>query len=176
MKNKIVMLTIITFIFLTNINGTHAQEKNVAEIKHYKRPAFEKFVGTWVYQDKGEYFKIVLYKTESKGDGYIVDFISGYHLYKKDGVVVDGFEENKEKTISVGSFSPRIKNENILSFRFRETEKRILATGTLNFKTDKPNQLIFNLNLAEGGAVKIDGKGDTYELHVPNNLVLKRLK
>jgi hypothetical protein len=36
---------------------------------------------------------------------------------------------------------------------------------------------VFNVNLSEGGrTLKINGNGNPYQLNVPNNVVLKRIK
>jgi hypothetical protein len=68
-------------------------------------------------------------------------------------------------------------NENVLSFRFRETKNRVNARGTLTYVKGNPDKLVLKLILAEGGGmISIDGKGGQYKLHVPNNIELKRVK
>lgn len=137
----------------------------------------DKFVGSWCYQQNDDYFKIVLKKKEFKNDGRVNNFIEGYHIYKNKGILVDGSENDQTNTIYVGAFNPKNKDESNIEFRFVETKSQVRAKGTLTFISENLNQLVFKVNLTEGGkALKIDGKGNSYQLHVPNNVVLKRIE
>lgn len=91
--------------------------------------------------------------------------------------MLDGYDVVGAHTINTGSFDRKVNNDHILSFRFRETKNRVYARGTLTYVKGHPDKLIFKLILDEGGGmIAIDGKGITYQLHVPNNIELKRVK
>ena len=105
------------------------------------------------------------------------NFIEGYHIYKNKGILVDGSENDQINTIYIGAFNPKNKDEHIIEFRFVETKSQVRAKGTLSFEQENLNQLVFNVNLSEGGrTLKINGNGNPYQLNVPNNVVLKRIK
>ncbi len=147
--------------------------------RHLKPAGLNKFYGTWKYEGQDEVFTIVLVKEEyfNKKNGDKLDFAVGYHSYKKDGALIDGYDVGGKNTITTGSFDKKIDNENVLSFRFRETKNRVNARGTLTYVKGNPDKLVLKFILAEGwGMISIDGKGGQYKLHVPNNIELKRVK
>ena len=173
MKKAIITLAIL----LQGVLG-FSQSKNAAtERKYFLQEGLDKFVGTWCYQQNDDYFKIVLKKKEFKNDGRVNNFIEGYHIYKNKGILVDGSENDQINTIYIGAFNPKNKDEHIIEFRFVETKSQVRAKGTLSFEQENLNQLVFNVNLSEGGrTLKINGNGNPYQLNVPNNVVLKRIK
>jgi hypothetical protein len=173
MKKAIITLAIL----LQGVLGFSQSKNVVTERKYFLQDGLDKFVGTWCYQQNDEYFKIVLKKKEFKNNGRVVNFIEGYHIYKNKGILVDGLENDQINTINVGAFNPKNKDERTIEFRFVETKSQVRAKGTLSFEQENLNQLVFKVNLSEGGrTLKIDGKGNPYQLHIPNNVVLKRIK
>jgi len=177
-KMKKVAILFIMVLMLGFVFSQSKQKGNESSI-HLKPAGLNKFYGIWKYEGQGEVFTIVLIKDEyfNKINGDKLDFAVGYHSYKKNGVLIDGYDVGGKNTITTGSFDKKVNNENILSFRFRETKNRVSARGTLTFVKGNPDKLILKLILAEGGGmIKVDGKGSQYKLHVPNNIELKRVK
>jgi hypothetical protein len=166
-------------IIITSLGFSQSRENRNESGRHLKPAGLNKFYGTWKYEGQGDVFTIVLTKDEyyNKNSGDKLDFAVGYHSYKRDGVMIDGYDVGGNNTITTGSFDKKVNNENILSFRFRETKNRVNARGTLTYVKGKPDKLVLKLILAEGGGmINIDGKGTQYKLHVPNNIELKRVK
>ncbi|WP_312333270.1 DUF6705 family protein [Sphingobacterium sp.] len=166
-------------VLITGFVFSQSKDKRNESGRHLKPAGLNKFYGTWKYERQDEVFTIVLIKDEyyNKINGDQLDFAVGYHSYKKDGVLIDGHDVGGKNTITTGSFDKKVNNENILSFRFRETKNRVNARGTLTYVKGNPDKLVLKLILAEGGGmINIDGKGGQYKLHVPNNIELKRVK
>lgn len=170
---------LIMMVLITGFVLSQSMDKRNGSRMHLKPDGLNKFYGTWKYEGQDEVFTIVLIKDEyfNKINGDKLDFAVGYHSYKKNGVLIDGYDVGGKNTITTGSFDKKVNNENILSFLFRETKNRVNARGTLTFVRGNPDKLILKLILAEGGGmIKIDGKGSQYKLHVPNNIELKKVK
>ena len=174
MKKSII---IVAFLLNSVLSFSQKTKNMVTDLKYSLQTGLDKFIGTWTYQLNDEQFTIVLKKKEFRNDGHIISFIEGYHIYKNKGVLVDGSNESQVNTISVGTFNPQNKNEEIIEFRFFETRSRVRGKGTLSFKHGNINQLFFKLYLTEGGGtLRIDGQDKSYKLHVPSNVTLKRVK
>lgn len=166
-------------VLITGCVFSQSKDNRNESGRHLKPAGLNKFYGTWKYEGQDEVFTIVLVKEEyfNKINGDKLDFAVGYHSYKKDGALIDGYNVGGKNTITTGSFDKKIDNENVLSFRFRETKNRVNARGTLTYVKGNPDKLVLKLILAEGGGmISIDGKGGQYKLHVPNNIELKRVK
>jgi len=146
---------------------------------HLKPIGLNKFFGTWIYENQDDVFIIVLKKYEyyDENSGDKMDLVVGYHSYKKNGVLIDGYDVGGINSIASGVLDKKQNNKNILNFRFRESKHRVNARGTLAYVKGNPDKLILKLVLAEGGGmINLDGKDNQYKLHVPNNIELKKVK
>lgn len=168
---KSLFILLLTLLGL-NVSAQSPKRTMSDQEKVVYQSELEKYYGTWVYEENGESFTIVL--KHHKNEKLNAPFLTGNHIYKQDLKVVDG--ENKENTISSGVIVSDASGNSKIRFRFRETSNPVNAKGTLEFKDGNQDILVWKLVLTEGAMVYFDGKKPDYKLHVPSNIVLKRVK
>lgn len=132
-----------------------------------------KFFGIWIYESKDDVFILVKKKANiiTRIVGERMCLVVGYQSYKKNDVLIEGYDVDCINTITSGVLDKKQNNKNLLSFRFRESKHHVNARGTLAYVKDNPYKLILKLELAEGDLmIKLDGIVNHYKLHVLNNV------
>lgn len=107
-----------------------------------------KFAGTWVYKGNGIELKLVLKKelVENSRKDIAIEFISGYHVFKEHGKLIDGEENNPKNTISFGALNrDKVKSLTRMEPDLQETGTQLMRKFILDFLTGNPDQLRFKL-------------------------------
>jgi hypothetical protein len=162
--------------------GSISLKAQTNDTPYYTQPNLHKFEGEWVFDDGSTSFKIILkvQKTYVKGQKpFYIDNIVGYHIYTKSKSMLQS-SIGKDKTISSGGF---VDNNNIykINFLFIDLQRTTgsipppLERGTLELLSDTTAK--WSIRPGEGVILKgPDIKPSDYKVHVPTNLVLKKVK
>ncbi len=170
MKNTPLKPILILFALIIAFNCS-AQEK-----KRYIDPDLDKFVGTWLFKENGKAFKIILKKEIIQNKEATLQFITGYHSYKQNGKILDGYTDPIKNTINFGVIvrePSRVKDQ--LNFDLEETTSRARFKGVLKFIKGNPDQLKYTTNYFSPPS-SYNLKDQLSEPILPKEVILKRLK
>ncbi len=139
---KKLILTFICTLYFINI--TNAQiGYNLQEIMNWHLPSLDKFVGTWLWHNNSDTFKLILKKGNKmiySGMNIRSDVIYGFHEYKQGNTVIESSLQFANSTI--------------------EQEKNTIQVGH-NKNTSKENEVFGHIK-----NISINNKGCRFELSI----------
>ncbi|MGZ3753708.1 MAG: DUF6705 family protein [Mucilaginibacter sp.] len=172
------------FVFLAmlivSINLSASSVKK--DTLYVQDPSLHRFDGTWEYKDDHTIFTIIiktekLYSPEFK---QYVDLVSGYHIYQKDGKIIQNSLDQK-KTLTYGYYKNKDASKDILKFIFDDLGRPRSADAFVGLLPD--GRLTWQLKNRGKGIVLVNKNGAPLKrededrgFHLPKDLILTKIK
>ena len=183
MRKYILLISILMFTVFA------ANAQNAGE--YYKNNEIDKFVGTWEWKSGNDYFRIVISKQKLEGTNFSTgskhhrDMAIGWHIYVKNGVIIDSSMDNVNRTFVDALDAIRNSslnggggtNSKYLLVSFSDKQKNKSGKATLTLVQGKSNEANWKLKEREGIMIYDPATDPPYPQGwtVPTELVMKKI-